>query len=73
MRKARQLVPQAVLFGKVIAYECAACGRKFSTSLLYGAVPSNDPPPATVRDAFFHHVCKGKAGEIKMTSSQGVR
>ena len=51
-------MPKAVLFGKVIAYECTACGRSFPMSLLYGAVPSDLPPPATVRDAFLRHICE---------------
>lgn len=61
MHEGRQLVPQAVLFGKVIAYQCTACDRKFSVSLLYGAVSADLPAPATVRDAFLRHVCEGKA------------
>lgn len=61
MQQRHQLVPQAVIFGKAIAYECTACGRKFSISLLHGAVRSDAPPPAAVRNAFLAHVCQVKA------------
>jgi len=60
MHKERQLVSHAVLFGKVVAYKCTACDSTFAISLLYGAVPTDFPPPANVRDAFFRHVCKEK-------------
>lgn len=60
MQQRRQLVPQAVLFGKAIAYACTACGKKFSVSLLNGAVRSDAPPPASVFNAFLDHVCEGK-------------
>jgi hypothetical protein len=58
MCEGRQVVPRATLFGKVFAYECTACGKIFAASLLYEAFPSGFPPPANVRNAFFHHVCK---------------
>ncbi len=61
MHQRRQLVPQTVLFGKAIAYECTACGRKFPISLLHGAVRSDAPPPESVFNAFTAHVCEGKA------------
>ena len=51
-------MPRAVLFGKVIAYECTACGRSFPMSLLYGAVPSGFPAPLAVQDSFLHHICE---------------
>lgn len=61
MREGRQLVPLAVLFGKVIAYQCTACSRTFSVSLLYGAVPWDYLPPQAVRDAFSRHGCKKRS------------
>ena len=54
MGEGRQLVPRAVLFGRVIAYECTACGRSFPMSLLYRAVPA----PLAVQDSFLHHICE---------------
>ena len=58
MGEGRQLVPSAILFGKVIAYECTACGRSFLMSLLYGVVPSDLPPPLAVLGSFIRHVCE---------------
>jgi hypothetical protein len=54
MCEERHLVPQSVLFGKVIAYECTVCGRTSAVSLLYGAVLPGLPLPVNVRDASFH-------------------
>lgn len=61
MQKERQLVPQAVLFGRVITYRCTACGRKFAISLLYGAVSTGSSPPASVVEAFCRHICGKEA------------
>lgn len=63
MRKERQLVPEAVLFGKVIAYKCTTCGRKFAISLLYGAVSTGSSPPASVVEAFYRHICEKEAAQ----------
>jgi len=63
MCEGRQLVPQTILLGKVVRYECTECGRTFTISLLYGAAPSDFLPPANVRDAFFHHACKEENAE----------
>lgn len=60
MREKRQLIPKSILFGKVVAYECATCGKTFAISLLYGAVPANFSQPANVRDSFSRHICKVK-------------
>jgi hypothetical protein len=45
-------VPQTMLFGRVVAYECTACGKSFAMSLLEGAVPSDSRAPYVVRSAF---------------------
>jgi hypothetical protein len=52
------LAPKTLLFGKVVVYECTACGKSFAIPLLEGAVPSEFPAPAMVRAAFFSHDCK---------------
>jgi hypothetical protein len=60
MREARQLVPKAVLFARVIAYKCTACGKNFPMPLLSGAVPSDLPAPVAVHEPFLRHVCEEK-------------
>lgn len=57
MRKERQLVPHTTLFGRVIAYKCDACDKKFSMPWLNGAVSVDLPAPAAIDDAFFRHIC----------------
>src|ERR1700733_15179221 len=42
------LVAQTTLFGRVVAYECTACGKSFAMALLDGAVPSDAPAPYIV-------------------------
>jgi hypothetical protein len=54
-----RLVPQTTLFGKVVVYECTACGKSFPMPLLEGAVPSDLPAPYIIRAAFLDHDCKG--------------
>lgn len=58
MRKARQLVPQTVLFGKVIVYKRTVCDKIFSISLLHGAVSTDFPSLLNIGDAFFRHACE---------------
>lgn len=53
-------MPGVVLFGRVIAYKCAACGKDFPMPLLDGAVCSKLPAPPAVREAFLRHLCEGK-------------
>lgn len=52
------LLPQTTLFGKVIAYECSACGKGFPLSLLEGAVSPDLPIPLIIWAAFLDHECK---------------
>ena len=54
-----RLVPRALLFGRVVAYKCTACGRVFAVPLLEGAVSSDLPTPLIVYAAFLEHECKG--------------
>ena len=56
-----RLVPQTMLFGRVVLYECTACGKSFAMPLLEGAVPSDFPAPAVVHAAFLGHDCKGSS------------
>lgn len=58
MRKERQLVLHTALFGKVIAYRCAACDKTFSVSLLDEAVPWDFSPPVCIKDASLRHICE---------------
>jgi hypothetical protein len=53
-----RLVPQTMLFGRVVLYECTACGKTFAMPLLEGAVPSDFPAPAVVHAAFLGNNCK---------------
>ena len=57
MDEGRQLVPQTILFGKVIVYECTICREKFAMPLLEGAVSPDRPPPPTVLRFFLSHAC----------------
>ena len=54
-----RLVPQTMLFGRVVAYECTGCGKSFAMPLLEGAVPSDFPPPYIIRAGFLSHDCQG--------------
>ena len=54
-----RLVPRALLFGRVVAYKCTACGKVFAVPLLEGAVSSDLPTPLIVYAAFLEHECKG--------------
>lgn len=58
LEKAR-LVPRTLLFGRVVAYKCTACGKVFAVPLLEGAVPSDLPTPLIVYASFLEHECKG--------------
>ena len=53
-----RLVARTELFGRVVLYECAACGKSFAMPLLEGAVASDLPAPAVVHAAFLGHDCK---------------
>jgi hypothetical protein len=57
MDEGRQLAPQTTLFGKVIAYECTVCRKKFAMPLLEGAVLQHHAAPPTVQRAFLSHQC----------------
>jgi hypothetical protein len=52
------LLPQTTLFGKVVAYECSACGKSFPVPLLEGAVSPDLPIPLIIWAAFLGHECK---------------
>jgi hypothetical protein len=68
MRKERQLVPHAVLSGKVIAYKCIACDKTFSIPWLDGAVSTESPPPASIDDAFLRHTCEEHERSVLYTA-----
>ena len=53
-----EIVPQTTLFGKVVAYECSACGKSFPVRLLEGAVSPDLPIPLIIYAAFLAHECK---------------
>jgi hypothetical protein len=53
-----ELVPHSMLFGKVVAYECSACGKSFPVPLLEGAVSPDLPIPLIICAAFLEHGCK---------------
>jgi hypothetical protein len=53
-----EIVPQTTLFGKVVAYECSACGKSFPVPLLEGAVSPDLPIPLITWTAFLGHECK---------------
>jgi hypothetical protein len=54
-----RLVPRTLLFGRVVAYNCTACGKDFAVRLLEEAVSSDLPTPLSVYAAFLEHECKG--------------
>jgi hypothetical protein len=54
-----RLVPRTLLFGRVVAYNCTACGKAFAAPLLEDAVSSDLPTPLSVYAAFLEHECKG--------------
>lgn len=64
MRKERQLIPRTTLFGKVIVYECNACGRMFPISLLDGAVSAGLSPPTKVIGDFISHTCERHKAQL---------
>jgi hypothetical protein len=53
-----EMVPQTTLFGKVVAYECSACGKSFLVPLLEGAVSPDLPIPLIIYAAFLAHECR---------------
>jgi hypothetical protein len=58
-----EIVPQTTLFGKVVAYECSACGKNFPVALLEGAVSPDLPIPLITCAAFLGHECKSPTGQ----------
>jgi hypothetical protein len=52
-----KLVPQTMLFGKVVVYECTACSKTFAMPLLEGAVSEDLPAPSIVHALFLDHEC----------------
>ena len=52
-----EIVPQTTLFGKVVVYECSACGKNFPVPLLEGTVSPDLPIPLVIWAAFLAHEC----------------
>jgi hypothetical protein len=68
-----ELVPQSTLFGKVIAYECSACGKSFPVPLLEGAVSPDRPIPLIIYAAFLGHECKSSSSTGRKRGIRGSR
>lgn len=73
MAEDRDLVPRAILFGRVVLYECTACGQYFWSGLLAEAVPASHAPPSAVRGAFQTHVCRELEVRRPLLSFRGFR
>jgi hypothetical protein len=65
-----ELVPQSMLSGKVVAYECSACGKSFPVPLLESAVSPDFPIPLIIYAAFLSHECKSSSPTGR---KQGIR
>jgi hypothetical protein len=66
-----ELVPQTTLFGKVVAYECSACGKSFPVPLLEGAVSPDLPIPLIIYGAFLGHECKSSSSPGRKRGIRG--